>query len=43
MFDRSFIDSTFDVCNLQLFDRKVILICLQLVLHSKQSIVYILR
>jgi len=43
MFDRSFTDSTFDVCNFQLFDRKMILVYLQLVLHLKQLIVYILQ
>jgi len=42
VFDHRFTDSTFHICNLHFFDRKMILVRLQLVLHSKQSIIYIL-
>jgi len=42
VFDRRFTDSTFHICNLYFFDRKMILVYLQLVSHSRQSIIYIL-
>jgi len=42
VFDHCFTDSTFHICNLHFFNRKMILIHLQLVSHSKQSIIYIL-
>jgi len=42
VFDRRFTDSTFHICNLHFFDRKIILVHLQLVSHSKQSIIHIL-
>jgi len=42
VFDRCFTDSTFHICNLHFFDRKMILVRLQLVLHLKQSIIHIL-
>jgi len=42
VFDRRFTDSTFHICNLHFFDRKMILVHLQLILHLKQSIIHIL-
>jgi len=42
VFDHRFTDSTFHICNLHFFDRKMILVYLQLVSHSKQSIIHIL-
>jgi len=42
VFDHRFTDSTFHICNLHFFDRKMILVHLQLVSHSKQSIIHIL-
>ncbi len=42
VFDRCFTDSTFHICNLHFFNRKMILVYLQLVLHSRQSIIHIL-
>ncbi len=42
VFDYCFTDSTFHICNLHFFNRKMIFVCLQLVLHSKQSIIHIL-
>jgi len=42
VFDRRFTDSTFHICNLHFFNRKMILVHLQLVSHSKQLIIHIL-
>ncbi len=42
VFDCRFTDSTFHIYNLHFFDRKMILVHLQLVLHLKQSIIHIL-
>jgi len=42
VFDRRFTDSTFHICNLHFFDRKMILVHFQLVSHSRQSIIHIL-
>ncbi len=39
----NFTDSTFNVDYFQLFSKKVILVDLQLILHSWQSIIYILQ
>ncbi len=42
VFDHRFTDSTFHICNLHFFDKKMILVHLQLVSHLKQSIIHIL-
>jgi len=42
VFDHCFTDSTFHICNLHFFDRKMILVHLQLVSHLKQLIIHIL-
>ncbi len=42
VFDCRFTDLTFHICNLHFFDRKMILVRLQLVSHLKQSIIHIL-
>jgi len=42
VFDHCFTDLTFHICNLHFFDRKMILVRLQLVSHSRQSIIHIL-
>jgi len=42
VFDHRFTDSTFHICNLHFFNRKMIYVHLQLVLHSRQLIIHIL-